>query len=63
MYTLIERVHMERSKAIEEKLRSLVARIYNDCKGAYGSEDYCYEGQYEDEIRDLAAAIAGEIRE
>jgi len=42
---------------IDDTLRELVARIYNDCMGAYGSSEYPYEGQYEREIQSLSNAI------
>ena len=46
-----------------EALRELVAVIYNDCIGAYGSDDGTgYEGQYEREIQALAKAIIEAIK-
>lgn len=45
-----------RQKQIADALRDLVAGIYVQCQGAYGSD--CYEGQFEPEIQAVAKAIA-----
>jgi hypothetical protein len=43
---------------IDDALRELVARIYNDCIGAYGAGDGDpYQGQYEREIQKVVKAI------
>jgi hypothetical protein len=50
----------DREEQIADALRDLVARIYQDCKGAYGAE--CgYLGHYEDEIQALAKAVSGRL--
>ena len=41
---------------IARTLRALVAMIYNDCYGAYGSSAR-YSGEYEPEIQACAQAI------
>ena len=43
---------------VADALRELVSSIYQECVGAYGAEDSGYEGQYEKEIQEVAAAIA-----
>lgn len=46
---------MSNKEDIAKALRNLVSEIYKDCLGAYGTD--CYEGQYEQEIQELAEAI------
>lgn len=42
----------------EDALRDLVAVIYQDCFGAYGSGDgHSYSGQYEHEIQAFLRAL------
>jgi len=42
---------------IAQALRELVAAIYDDCKGAYGSGEYPYQNEYEAQIQECAGAI------
>lgn len=47
---------------IVNTLRNLVSSIYNDCFGAYGSDER-YQGQYEDKIQAVADAIVSDDKE
>ena len=42
---------------LKKAIRTLVAGIYNNCYGAYGSGEDRYQGEFEQEISEIMKAI------